>query len=62
MASTLKLQHVYVVGHDVGGQVAYALVCRHRQDFRGAMILDAPIPGNAGWDGSTIVSERDSFM
>jgi pimeloyl-ACP methyl ester carboxylesterase len=52
LASTLKLQHVYVVGHDVGGQVAYALVCRHRQDLRGAMILDAPIPGVAGWDES----------
>ena len=52
LALTLKLQHAYVVGHDVGGQVAYALVCRHRQDLRGAMILDGPIPGVAGWDES----------
>jgi pimeloyl-ACP methyl ester carboxylesterase len=52
LALTLKLQHVYVVGHDVGAQVAYALVSRHRQDLRGAMILDGPIPGVAGWDES----------
>jgi pimeloyl-ACP methyl ester carboxylesterase len=52
LAATLKLQHVYVVGHDVGGQVAYALVRRHPQDLRGAMILDSPIPGVAGWDES----------
>jgi pimeloyl-ACP methyl ester carboxylesterase len=52
LASVLKLQHVYIVGHDVGGQVAYALVRRHPQHLRGAMILDAPIPGVAGWDES----------
>jgi pimeloyl-ACP methyl ester carboxylesterase len=52
LAATLKLQHVYLVGHDIGGQVAYALVRRHPQDIRGAMILDSPIPGVAGWDES----------
>jgi pimeloyl-ACP methyl ester carboxylesterase len=52
LVATLKLQHVYVVGHDIGGQVAYALVRRHPQDLRGAMILDSTIPGIAGWDES----------
>jgi pimeloyl-ACP methyl ester carboxylesterase len=52
LAETLKLQHVYVVGHDIGGQVAYALVRRHPQDLRGVMILDSTIPGVAGWDES----------
>jgi pimeloyl-ACP methyl ester carboxylesterase len=52
LVATLKLQHVYVVGHDIGGQVAYALVRRHPQDIRGAMILDSPVPGVAGWDES----------
>ena len=52
LATALKLQHVYVVGHDIGGQVAYALVRRHPQDLRGAMILDSTIPGVAGWDES----------
>jgi pimeloyl-ACP methyl ester carboxylesterase len=52
LVAALKLQHVYVVGHDIGGQVAYALVRRHPQDLRGAMILDSTIPGIAGWDES----------
>jgi pimeloyl-ACP methyl ester carboxylesterase len=52
LMAALKLQHVYVVGHDIGGQVAYALVRRHPQDLRGAMILDSTIPGVAGWDES----------
>jgi pimeloyl-ACP methyl ester carboxylesterase len=52
LMAALKLQHVYVVGHDIGGQVAYALVRRHPQDLRGAMILDSTIPGIAGWDES----------
>jgi pimeloyl-ACP methyl ester carboxylesterase len=52
LAAALKLKDIYVVGHDVGGQVAYALVRRHPQDLRGAMILDTAIPGVAGWDES----------
>jgi pimeloyl-ACP methyl ester carboxylesterase len=52
LMASLKLQHVYVVGHDIGGQVAYALVRRHPQNLRGAMILDSTIPGIAGWDES----------
>jgi pimeloyl-ACP methyl ester carboxylesterase len=52
LAAALKLQHLYVVGHDIGGQVAYALVRRHPQDLRGAMILDSTIPGVVGWDES----------
>jgi pimeloyl-ACP methyl ester carboxylesterase len=52
LAAILKLQHVYVVGHDVGGQVAYALVRRNPGDLRGVMILDSTIPGVAGWDES----------
>ncbi|HEY1604474.1 MAG TPA: alpha/beta hydrolase [Allosphingosinicella sp.] len=52
LIEALKLQHVYVVGHDLGGQVAYALARRHPQDLRGAMILDSTIPGVAGWDES----------
>jgi pimeloyl-ACP methyl ester carboxylesterase len=52
LAAVLKLRGVYVVGHDVGGQVAYALSRLHPQDLRGAMILDSSIPGVAGWDES----------
>jgi pimeloyl-ACP methyl ester carboxylesterase len=43
---------VYLVGHDIGGQVAYAFVRRYPELLRGAMILDSTIPGVAGWDES----------
>lgn len=45
----LHLQHAYLVGHDVGAMVAYAFVRRYPQALRGAMILDAPLPGLAPW-------------
>ena len=50
LAASLKLEHVYIVGHDIGGMVAYAFVRRYPQATRGAMILDVPLPGIAGWD------------
>ena len=45
----LHLEHAYVVGHDIGGMVAYALVRRNPDAVRGAMILDVPLPGLAPW-------------
>jgi pimeloyl-ACP methyl ester carboxylesterase len=45
----LKLERVYLVGHDIGGMVTYAFVRRFPTAMRGAMILDAPIPGIEGW-------------
>lgn len=45
----LHLQHAYLVGHDVGAMVAYAFVRRYPLALRGAMILDAPLPGLAPW-------------
>jgi pimeloyl-ACP methyl ester carboxylesterase len=50
LVAALKLDRVYIVGHDIGGQVAYAFVRRYPEETRGAMILDTPIPGIAGWD------------
>ena len=49
LVSTLKLEHVYIVGHDIGGHVAFAFFRRYPQITRGAMILDTPIPGIDGW-------------
>jgi pimeloyl-ACP methyl ester carboxylesterase len=46
----LHLEHVYVVGHDIGGMVAYAFVRRYPESSRGVMLLDAPIPGVGPWD------------
>jgi pimeloyl-ACP methyl ester carboxylesterase len=50
LASALKLERAYIVGHDLGGMVAFAFVRRHRDATRGAMILDVPLPGIEGWD------------
>lgn len=50
LGASLKLEHVYVVGHDIGGMVTYAFVRRYPQLTRGAMILDVPIPGIEGWN------------
>lgn len=50
LVSALKLERVYIVGHDIGGMVAYAFVRRYPQITRGAMILDVPIPGIEPWE------------
>jgi pimeloyl-ACP methyl ester carboxylesterase len=51
--AALKLQNVYLIGHDLGGIVAYAYVRRFPSTLRGAMIVDVPVPGVAGWEEST---------
>jgi pimeloyl-ACP methyl ester carboxylesterase len=48
LASALKLDQLYVVGHDIGGMVAYAFDRRYPQILRGVMILDVVLPGVAG--------------
>jgi pimeloyl-ACP methyl ester carboxylesterase len=45
LAQQLGLERVYVVGHDIGGMVAYALARLYPSDTRGVMILDVPLPG-----------------
>jgi len=50
LLSALKLDRVYVVGHDIGGMVTYAFVRRFQTAVRGAMILHVPIPGIDGWN------------
>jgi len=50
LALQLHLEHVYVVGHDIGGMVAYAFARRYPQTARGVMILDAAIPGIEPWE------------
>jgi pimeloyl-ACP methyl ester carboxylesterase len=50
LAEHLHLEHVYVVGHDIGGMVAYAFVRRYPETSRGVMLLDAPVPGLGSWD------------
>lgn len=50
LAEHLHLEHVYVVGHDIGGMVAYAFVRRYPETIRGVMMLDTPLPGLGPWD------------
>jgi pimeloyl-ACP methyl ester carboxylesterase len=39
-------QRLYVVGHDWGGPVAYALAAQHRDAVRRMAIFDVPVPGD----------------
>lgn len=50
LSKALKVGPVYVVGHDIGAMVAYAYARRFPNETSGAMLMDAPIPGLAGWD------------
>jgi pimeloyl-ACP methyl ester carboxylesterase len=50
LAEQLQLKNVYIVGHDIGGMVAYAFLRKYPQTLRGAMILDVAIPGLEPWD------------
>jgi pimeloyl-ACP methyl ester carboxylesterase len=45
----LHLENVYIVGHDIGGMVAYAFARRYPETSRGVMMLDAPLPGLGSW-------------
>ena len=45
----LKLEHSYLIGHDIGGSVAYAFVRLHPNVLSGAMILETPIAGLDPW-------------
>jgi pimeloyl-ACP methyl ester carboxylesterase len=53
LITALKLDRPYLVGHDLGGLVTYAYARQFPDSPRGAMILDVPTPGLAGWDEST---------
>jgi pimeloyl-ACP methyl ester carboxylesterase len=58
----LHLEHVYVVGHDIGGMVAYAFARPYPETSRGVMMLDAPVPGIGPWDAVKRYAEaREEF-
>ncbi|WP_084507906.1 alpha/beta hydrolase [Mesorhizobium sp. WSM3224] len=44
------LRQVIVAGHDVGGQIAYALLRDKPAELSGAVIMDVVIPGVAPWE------------
>jgi len=47
---TLGARRVVVVGHDIGGMVAYAYARLFPQQTTGVAILDVPLPGLAPWN------------
>lgn len=49
LAGTLGLRDLTLVGHDIGGMVAYAYL-REFTDLPRAVIMDVPVPGVDPWD------------
>lgn len=47
----LKITSFHIVGHDMGGIVAYAYARQFPGDLKTVSIVDTPIPGLTGWDG-----------
>lgn len=50
LVQQLGFKQINLVGHDLGGQIAYAYANEHPENVRRLAILDVPIPGLAGWD------------
>jgi pimeloyl-ACP methyl ester carboxylesterase len=46
----LKLEQVYIAGHDNGGMIAYTFARLYPNATRGVMILDSPLPGIEPWN------------
>lgn len=46
----LKIESVHLVGHDMGGMVAYAYARQFPPDVKTVAIVDTPIPGLTGWN------------
>jgi pimeloyl-ACP methyl ester carboxylesterase len=49
LMKALQLKRAHIVGHDIGGMVAYAFVRRYPESCLGAMIFDQVLPGIDGW-------------
>ncbi|WP_394835907.1 alpha/beta hydrolase [Pendulispora rubella] len=47
---TLGSRRVFLIGHDIGGIVAYAYGRLYPAEVKGVAILDIPIPGTKPWD------------
>lgn len=48
--ATMKLSNPTLVGHDVGGQIAFSYLQRYPEAIRAAVILDVVIPGLKPWE------------
>jgi pimeloyl-ACP methyl ester carboxylesterase len=45
LINALDLGRVHIVGHDIGGWVAYALAVRHSASVRSAVVIECLLPG-----------------
>ena len=50
LTSQLALKDSYIVGHDMGGMIAYAYARLYPSETRGVAILDGPLPGTSSTD------------
>ncbi|RWF48000.1 MAG: alpha/beta hydrolase [Mesorhizobium sp.] len=50
VAETCGLRQLVAAGHDVGGQIVFALLSDHPEILSGAAIMDVVIPGVAPWE------------
>ena len=50
LTSQLAMKDPYIVGHDMGGMIAYAYARLYPSETRGVAILDGPLPGTASTD------------
>jgi pimeloyl-ACP methyl ester carboxylesterase len=51
LMAELKITSFHLVGHDMGGIVAYAYARQFPGDLKSVVLVDTPIPGLTGWDG-----------
>lgn len=58
----LDLKQPYLVGHDLGAVLSYAYVRRFGDSLRGAMLLDVPMPGMAGWEEAVAGAWHIGFL
>ncbi len=49
VVESLHTGSAYIVGHDIGGMVAYAYARLYSENTRGAMIMDVGLPGLEPW-------------
>jgi pimeloyl-ACP methyl ester carboxylesterase len=48
--ASLRIERPILIGHDIGALVGYAFARRYPGDLSGLVIVDAPLPGIAGWE------------